>query len=124
IANIPQGSYRLRVSLTGFEPRISDISIRTAVPIVLKVRLDITGQQTSVTVEAGAGRLIENVPVPSHTVDRRLLETLPAAPASAPIRNLPARLQSRPARRKSYDLMLEAGALRYTVPEYSKWRTH
>src|SRR4051794_12226471 len=53
LERLPPNSYRLRVSLPGFQAYASDIVIRNAAPIRVDVSLEIAGQQTSVTVESG-----------------------------------------------------------------------
>ena len=77
IRNIPPNTYRLRVTVPGFQPHSSDVAVRTAVPIELDIRLELAGQQTTVTVEAAPANLVENRPTISGTVDRRLLAELP-----------------------------------------------
>ena len=77
INNIAPNTYRLVVSLSGFQAQTRDLAIRSAVPIILNVRLEIAGQQTSVTVEAGGQNLVENKVTASDIVDRQLLAALP-----------------------------------------------
>ena len=76
-STIPAESYRLRVSLDGFNQYSASVEIRTAVPMDLQVRLEVATQQTSVTVEASPDNLVENKPAASDTVDRQLLAVLP-----------------------------------------------
>lgn len=77
IAGIPPNTYRLRVSLDGFETHSADIAVRAAVPIDLKIRLEVASQQTSVTVEAAPEYLVENKTTTSDTVSQALLAALP-----------------------------------------------
>ena len=72
INNIPQNNYRLRVSLEGFEPHTAEVSIRSTVPVELGIQMAVAGQRTSVTVEAAATNLLENIPTASSTVDPTL----------------------------------------------------
>lgn len=77
IARIPPNSYRLRVSLAGFETHSAEIDVRAAVPIDLKIRLEVASQQTSVTVEAAPEYLVENKTTTSDTISQALLAALP-----------------------------------------------
>lgn len=77
VNNVPPNTYRLRVSLPEFQPHSMDVAIRSSVPLELQIRLEVAGQQTSVTVEATAENVLENKTSASDTVDRQLLATLP-----------------------------------------------
>jgi outer membrane cobalamin receptor len=77
INRIPPNTYRLRIALTGFQEHAQDLAIRTGVPVDLNIRLEVAGQQTSVTVEANSGALVETKTSASDTVDRNLLAALP-----------------------------------------------
>src|SRR5664279_2536243 len=57
--NIPFNPYHLSVTSKGFGAYSQDVDVRSAVPLNLKVALQIQSSQT-VTVEAGASDLIEN----------------------------------------------------------------
>jgi len=83
INHIPQNNYRLRVSLEGFEPHTTEVSIRSSVPVELGIQMAVAGQRTSVTVEAAATNLLENIPTASSTVDRRLIAELPTSSADS-----------------------------------------
>ncbi len=83
INNIAPNTYRLATSLSGFQTQTRDLAIRSAVPIILNIQLEIAGQQTSVTVEAAGGNLVENKVTASDTVDRQLLAELPATSADS-----------------------------------------
>src|SRR4051812_27844922 len=47
LEGIPPNSYRLRVSLPGFQVYASDVAIRSAVPLRLDIPLVVADQQTS-----------------------------------------------------------------------------
>jgi Carboxypeptidase regulatory-like domain/TonB-dependent Receptor Plug Domain len=81
--NIPRNTYWLRVSLAGFRPHSAVITIRTVIQIDLNIRLQVAGQQTSVTVEATSVNPIEKIPAPTNTVDRQLLAALPTTSPDA-----------------------------------------
>src|SRR4051794_37776603 len=59
INNIPPNRYEIRVSFDGFQPYRSEVTIRTAVPLTLTVRLELAGQQQSVTVEGSPEAILE-----------------------------------------------------------------
>ncbi len=77
VEGIPPNTYRLRVSLPGFQLYAAEVVVRTSVPIRRDVQLEVAGPQTSVTVE-GSVALIENKTIGSDVVDRGLLASLPA----------------------------------------------
>ena len=78
IQGIAPGSYRLRVSLAGFETYTAEVAIRPAASVEMHIRLDLAGQRTSVTVAGGSGGLIDSRPGAAETVDGTLLAVLPA----------------------------------------------
>ena len=67
------------MSLAGFQTVTRSIAIQTAIPMDLEVRLEIAGQQTTVTVEANTDNLVENRATVSDVVDRQLLVALPTS---------------------------------------------
>ena len=79
ISGIPPNNYRLLVSLAGFQTVTKNVAIQTAIPMDLEVRLEVAGQQTSVTVEATTDNLVENRATVSDIVDRQLLAALPTS---------------------------------------------
>ena len=78
INNVPPNSYQIQVSFTGFQTYHASLSIQTGVPLTLTIRLDLAGQQTSVTVHETAQTILENKATPSDIVGRQLLAALPA----------------------------------------------
>ncbi|MBZ5634493.1 MAG: TonB-dependent receptor [Acidobacteriia bacterium] len=79
ISGIPPNNYRLLVSLAGFQSITKNVVIQTAIPMDLEVRLEVAGQQTTVTVEATTDNLVENRATVSDVVDRQLLAALPTS---------------------------------------------
>ncbi|MGH9823239.1 MAG: carboxypeptidase-like regulatory domain-containing protein, partial [Blastocatellia bacterium] len=77
--NIPQNNYELSVGANGFGTVTQGVSIRSAVPISLKIALAPAGTQNSVTVTA-ADTSVENVDVPHVDLDLNRIEkyTLPS----------------------------------------------
>src|SRR5258708_17955757 len=80
--NLPQNTYVLRVMRDGFQTATQTVVVRTTVPVEVTIELALAGQQTSINVAAESGQLVENVPVPSHTVDRLTLAALPLSSGS------------------------------------------
>jgi hypothetical protein len=83
IRNLAPGSYGLRVSLAGFQEFSRDLSVRTAVPLELEIRLEVAAQHSSVLVEATSDQLVDDRPSASDTVDRNLLAALPTFAADS-----------------------------------------
>ncbi len=81
--NVPPNSYHLAASAPGFNPSEQEISVRSAVPVTLKLSLSVAGGQTTVTVEA-EGSALENVPYAHNDIDQSSFSKLPAlSPGSA-----------------------------------------
>jgi Carboxypeptidase regulatory-like domain len=76
--NIPFNPYHLQVTQQGFNPFSQDVSVRTTVPLSINAMLSIAGVTASVSVEAGAEDIIENVPFAHADVDISTLDKLPA----------------------------------------------
>src|SRR5271157_6536819 len=70
--NVPFNLYHLNVSVTGFAPYSQDVDVRSAVPLSLKITLQIAGTAESVTVQGEASDLLENDPTFHTDVDRSL----------------------------------------------------
>ncbi|MGH9824352.1 MAG: carboxypeptidase regulatory-like domain-containing protein, partial [Blastocatellia bacterium] len=76
--NIPQNNYELSVTANGFGMVTQGVSIRSAVPLSLKISLAPAGTQNTVTVTPG--ETVENVDVPHVDLDQSRIEkyTLPS----------------------------------------------
>ena len=61
--NIPPNPYHLHVSATGFKGAHQDVTVRSSVPVTLKIPLEIGTVNTEINVEAGAAGMVENVPL-------------------------------------------------------------
>src|SRR6266576_2376737 len=75
--NVPPNSYQLTTSASGFETATQNLSVRTSVPISLKIPLSIGGASETVTVTSAAADVLENTPSTHTDVDQTLIERLP-----------------------------------------------
>jgi hypothetical protein len=75
--NVPFNPYHLTVKASGFQPAFQDVTVRTSVPIELKLPLEIASGTTSITVEAEGADLIEQTPTAHTDVERTLIDKLP-----------------------------------------------
>src|SRR6266576_5304140 len=75
--NVPPNNYQLSVSANGFEDASQSLSVRTSVPISLKIPLSIGGASETVTVTGGAADVLENIPSTHTDVDQTLITRLP-----------------------------------------------
>ena len=87
-ANIPFNPYHLSVTVTGFAPYAQDVDVRSAVPLSLKVTLQIAGSAENVTVQGEASDLLENDPTFHTDVDRQLFDKLPLESSSSELSSL------------------------------------
>jgi hypothetical protein len=86
--NVPFNPYHLSVSVTGFAAYSQDVDVRSAVPLALKITLQIAGSAESVTVQGEAGDLLENDPTFHTDVDRSLFSKLPLESTSSELSSL------------------------------------
>jgi hypothetical protein len=75
--NVPFNPYHMTVTAAGFSVAVQDVQIRSVVPAILKITLEVTGSTTTVTVQANATDLIENDPTFHTDVDKNLFDKLP-----------------------------------------------
>ena len=87
-ANIPFNPYHLTVTESGFAPHAEDIEVRSVVPLSLTVTLQVQGASASVTVQAGAGDLLEKDSTFHTDVDRKLFDKMPLESASSSVSSL------------------------------------
>ena len=88
IANVPLNPYHLTVTLTGFASYAQDVDVRSSIPLVLKIKLQISASAESVNVQADAGDLVENDPTFHTDVDRGLFDKIPLESASSQLSSL------------------------------------
>src|SRR5271166_658220 len=87
-ANVPLNTYHLTVTLSGFSPYVKDLDVRSAVPMNLKIVLDIAGASENVTVQGEAGDLVENDSTFHSDLDRIMFEKLPLESSSSELSSL------------------------------------
>ncbi|MHB8540167.1 MAG: carboxypeptidase regulatory-like domain-containing protein [Candidatus Acidiferrales bacterium] len=75
--NVPFNPYHLTVTARGFASYVQDVDVSSTVPVSLKISMQLAGTSTTVTVEAGAGDLLENTPTTHTDIDRTLIDKLP-----------------------------------------------
>jgi len=86
--NIPFNPYHLTVAAEGFASYAQDVEPRSSVPVNVAITLKVSGSTEQVTVEAGAGDLIENDPTFHTDVDKNLFDKLPLESQSSSVSSL------------------------------------
>src|SRR5664279_2722217 len=86
--NIPFNPYHLSVNVTGFAAYSQDVDVRSAVPLALKITLQIAGSSENIMVQGEAGDLLENDPTFHTDVDRSLFSKLPLESTSSELSSL------------------------------------
>jgi hypothetical protein len=87
-ANVPLNPYHMTVNITGFAPYVQDIDVRSAVPLNLKVTLQISATAENITVQGEASDLVENDPTFHTDVDRNLFARLPLESTTSELSSL------------------------------------
>lgn len=75
--NIPFNPYHVEVAHPGFTTVQQDISVRSSVPVNLKLTLEVAAQNTAVTVHAESADMVENVPYAHNDIDQSTYSKLP-----------------------------------------------
>jgi hypothetical protein len=76
--NLPPNPYHVRAAAGGFSPAEQDITVRSAIPIQIKLTLTVAGERSTVTVEAAGADVLEVDPSAHTDADRSLIMKLPA----------------------------------------------
>jgi Carboxypeptidase regulatory-like domain len=87
IPNVPFNPYHMTVQAKGFAEYVQDIDVRSAVPLALKISLQLAGTTQTVTVEGG-NDLIENDSTAHTDIDRNLIKDLPLESQSSSLSSL------------------------------------
>lgn len=75
--DVPPNNYQLFASAPGFTSEPQNLTVRTSVPINLKIPLAVNNTTATVTIMSGAGDVLENVPSTHTDVDQTLIARLP-----------------------------------------------
>ncbi|MBZ5718879.1 MAG: carboxypeptidase regulatory-like domain-containing protein [Acidobacteriia bacterium] len=86
--NVPFNPYHMTVTRQGFAAYAQDVDVRSNVPLVLSITLQISGSSETVTVESTASDLLENDPTGHTDVDRGLFDKIPLESQSSSISSL------------------------------------
>ncbi len=86
--NVPFNPYHLTAVAKGFSSYVQDVDVRSAVPVTLKIGMQITGGTTTVTVTSEPSDLIELDSTTHTDVDRALIATLPLESQSSTLSSL------------------------------------
>jgi len=87
LPNVPFNPYHMTVTAKGFAENVQDVDVRSAVPLSLKISLQLPGTTTTVTVEGG-NDLIENDSTAHTDIDRKLFDQLPLESQSSSLSSL------------------------------------
>src|SRR5215467_704831 len=74
--NLPPNAYHLSVMVQGFKPVVSDVNVRTAVPITLDLTLTLEAAATEISVVGHAEDLVERDPSAHTDLDQSLIGKL------------------------------------------------
>jgi carboxypeptidase family protein/TonB-dependent receptor-like protein len=86
--NIPFNPYHMVVTSSGFSSFTQDVEVRSTVPTNVQVALALGTANTSVTVEANGGDLVENESTFHTDVDQGIIDRLPLESASSSVTSL------------------------------------
>ena len=86
--NVPFNPYHLTITAEGFSPFVQDVEPRSTVPVTVQARMNIATSNTSVTVEANGGDLVENDSTFHTDVDKNLFDKLPLESQSSSVSSL------------------------------------
>jgi hypothetical protein len=86
--NVPFNPYHLVATAGGFAPYTQDVDVRSSVAATVQISLKVGAAETSVTVEANGGDLVENDSTFHTDVDRNLFDKLPLESASSSVSSL------------------------------------
>ena len=86
--NVPFNTYHTVVNAPGFASYTQDIDVRSSVPVSVQISLKVGAAQTTVTVEANGGDLIENESTFHTDVDQGIIDRLPLENVSSSVSSL------------------------------------
>ena len=86
--NVPLNPYHMTVTAKGFAPYVQDVEVRSAVPLNLKIDMQLASASTTVTVQAEAGDLLETTPTTHTDIDRSLIQEMPVENPSSSVSSI------------------------------------
>jgi hypothetical protein len=75
--NVPPNNYQLKASAPGFSSEQQNVTVRSSVPIAVKVPLAVSSASETVTVTSNAADVLENTSTSHTDVDQTLITRLP-----------------------------------------------
>jgi hypothetical protein len=87
-SNVPFGSYHMAVAAPGFASDATDVNLRSAVPVSLKLQLALSNVATTVNVTAGAEDVVTNTPTAHTDLDSNALKQIPYQNTNAAVSSL------------------------------------
>src|SRR6267378_2562771 len=75
--DVPPNNYQLKASAAGFTSEQQSLTVRTSVPISVKVPLSVSNAAETVTITADAAQALENTSTTHTDVDQSLITRLP-----------------------------------------------
>jgi hypothetical protein len=86
--NVPFNTYHTMVTAAGFAAYTQDVEVRSAVPTPIQIGLKVGAAETTVTVEANGGDMVENDSTFHTVVDRDLFKNVPLESATSSVTSL------------------------------------
>ncbi len=74
--NVPFNPYHMTITAAGFAQTAQDVQVRSVVPAIVQISLQVSASSTTVTVE-DKGDLVENDPTFHSDVDKELIDQTP-----------------------------------------------
>src|SRR5882762_8222761 len=75
--NVPPNNYQLKASAPGFSSEQQSLTVRTSVPISVKIPLAVTSASETVTITSDTAQALENTSTTHTDVDQSLITRLP-----------------------------------------------
>jgi len=88
LSNLPYNNYHLVTSISGFQPAVEDVDVRSPVPLALKISLKLGKSATTVDVVSNGADLVETDPTAHTDVDRGLFDRLPLESSTSSLSSL------------------------------------
>lgn len=86
--NVPFTNYHLQASAPGFQAAEQDVSVRSGIPVQVRIGLSVGKQSTTVEVTGEASDLVNTTPTTETNVDRSLFEKVPLESQSSELSSL------------------------------------